>query len=143
MGRMKSNVTNGLRIFSGFTLVLMMVAGHVRAQQTSPSPKPADTKTQSSTSQNSNGDQVGNYDVISSIEFGYRGITVSGDENKYKSDLNYKAGPRLFDTSFLLKAKEGKGGGLFDTFLVTSTGWGADPYGQMRISAARTTCYWF
>ncbi len=140
---MKSNVSNMLRILSGFTLVLFMVAGHIRAQQTSPSPKPADTKTQSSTSQNSNGDQVGNYDVISSIEFGYRGISVDGDENKYKSDLNYKAGPRLFDTSFLLKAKDGKNGGPFDTFLITSTGWGADPYGQMRISAESKKWYRF
>src|SRR6266498_727954 len=143
MDRMKSNVSNMLRILSGFTLVLFMVAGHIRAQQTSPSPKPADTKTQSSTNQNSNGDQVGNYDVISSIEVGYRGISVDGDENKYKSDLNYKAGPRLFDTSFLLKAKDGKNGGPFDTFLITSTGWGADPYGQMRISAESKKWYRF
>ena len=72
------------------------------------------------------GEDAGDYTVISSIEFGYRGLQVVGDLNKYQSDLNYKAGPRLFDTSFLMRSKDGKGG-LFDTLLVTSTGWGADP----------------
>ena len=78
------------------------------------------------------GEDAGDYTIISSIEFGYRGLSVDGDHNKYQSDLNYKAGPRLFDSSFLMKAKDGKGG-LFDTLLVTSTGWGADPNGQLAI----------
>ena len=51
------------------------------------------------------------------------GLRVVGDLNKYQSDLNYKAGPRLFDSSFLMRSKDGKGV-LFDTLLVTSTGWG-------------------
>jgi hypothetical protein len=79
--------------------------------------------------------------VTSSIEFGYRGISVDGDVDKYRSDLNYKAGPRLFDTSFLMRSKDGKG--LFDTMLVTSTGWGADPSGHMRISVENPKWYRF
>jgi hypothetical protein len=79
------------------------------------------------------GEDAGNYTVTSSIEFGYRGQRVDGDVNKYKSDLNYKAGPRLFDSSFYMKSKDGKGD-LFDTMMVTSTGWGADPYGNLRMS---------
>jgi hypothetical protein len=39
-----------------------------------------------------------------------RGLSVDGDHNKYRSDLNYSAGPRLFDTSFLMKAKDGQDG---------------------------------
>jgi len=92
---------------------------------------------------NGNGDALGDYSVISSIEFGYRGLSVDGDHNKYRSDLNYSAGPRLFDTSFLLKARDGRNGGLFDSFLVTSTGWGADPHGQMRISVENPKWYRF
>ena len=76
------------------------------------------------------------------LRFGYRGIRVDGDLNKYKSDLNYKAGPRLFDSSFLMRSKDGKGG-LFDTLLVTSSGWGGDPYGQMRILAEKPKWYRF
>ncbi len=111
---------------------LMAVLVNVQAQQPAASPSPP----------NGN-DSMGDYDVISSMEFGYRGLSVDGDHNKYRSDLNYSAGPRLFDTSFLLKAKDGHDGGLFDSFLVTSTGWGADPYGQMRISVENPKWYRF
>jgi hypothetical protein len=113
---------------------LMAALVSVQAQQPASSPSP----------QSSNGnDSMGDYNVISSLEFGYRGLSVDGDHNKYRSDLNYSAGPRLFDTSFLMKAKDGKDGGLFDSFLVTSTGWGADPYGQMRISVENPKWYRF
>src|SRR6185369_9649786 len=66
-------------------------------------------------------DKMGDYMVIGSLEFGYRGISVDGDHNKFQSDLNYKAGPRVFDSSLLLRSQDGAGG-LFDTLLVTSTG---------------------
>ena len=82
------------------------------------------------------GEDAGDYTVIRSIEFGYRGLSVDGDLNKYQSDLNYKAGPRLFDSTFLMKSKDGKGD-LFDTLLVTSTGWGADPNGNLRVSVEK------
>ena len=111
------------------------------AQQ--PAASPPSSSAPSQTSTNGNGDSIGDYGVISSIEFGYRGLSVDGDHNKYRSDLNYSAGPRLFDTTFLLKAKEGHNGGLFDSLLVTSTGWGADPHGQMRISVENPKWYRF
>jgi hypothetical protein len=89
------------------------------------------------------GDDAGNFVITSTIEFGYRGQRVDGDVNKYKSDLNYKAGPRLFDSTFLMKSKNGGEGELFDTLLVTSTGWGADPSGNMRISVEKPDLYRF
>ncbi|HEX3183774.1 MAG TPA: hypothetical protein VHQ94_03205 [Pyrinomonadaceae bacterium] len=120
---------------------------NLRAQQ--PTATPQATTSPASASSNGNGsngngaDSIGDYGVISSIEFGYRGLSVDGDHNKYRSDLNYSAGPRLFDTSFLMKAKEGHNGGLFDSFLITSTGWGADPNGQMRLSVENPKWYRF
>lgn len=136
---MKRNVAIALRLL-GLALVLVLMAGAATAQQPSPSPKKSDeTKTERSTEA---GEEAGDYIVTSSIEFGYRGISVDGDLNKYKSDLNYKAGPRLFDSSFLMKSKDGKGD-LFDTLLITSTGWGADPNGQMRMSVEKPAWYRF
>jgi len=88
------------------------------------------------------GEDAGGYTIISSLEFGYRGKSIDGDQNKYRSDLNYTAGPRVFDSTFLMKSKEGKGG-LFDTFLVTSTGWGGDPNGQLRVTAENAKWYRF
>jgi len=76
------------------------------------------------------------------LEFGYRGLRVTGDLNKYQSDLNCKAGPRVFDSSFLLRFREDKGD-LFETFLATSTGWGADPQGNVRVSVEQPEWYRF
>jgi hypothetical protein len=112
------------------------------AQQPSPSPAPPKTSTTAPDAPVETGEDAGDYTVISSIEFGYRGLSVDGDLNKYKSDLNYKAGPRLFDSSFLLRSREGKGE-LFETLLASSTGWGADPQGNLRVSVEQPEWYRF
>lgn len=139
---MKNNSTNVLRKLTQLALGLMLLLGVVAAQEpsSSPTPKKADTKSQEPAT--TAGEGSSDYTIISSIEAGYRGISVDGDENKYRSDLNYKAGPRLFDSSFLVRAKEGKGT-VFDTLLVTSTGWVADPYSSMRISVEKPELYRF
>jgi hypothetical protein len=149
MDRMKSNVKNMLRILSGLMLVLVMAAGAAIAEQPTPTPTPTPKKTDAKkagppaeTTSAQTGEDTRDYTITSSIEVGYRGLRVDGNLNKYKSDLNYKAGPRLFDSSFLMRSKDGKGG-LFDTLLVTSSGWGGDPYGQMRILAEKPKWYRF
>jgi hypothetical protein len=106
-----------------------LLASGATAQQPSPSPVQA-------------GDNAGAYTIISTLEFGYRGLAVDGDLNKYQSDLNYRAGARLFDSSFLMRSQDGKTG-LFETALVTTTGWGADPNGQVRITVELPEWYRF
>jgi hypothetical protein len=71
-----------------------------------------------------------------------RGLSVSGNDNKYRSDLNYSSGVRLFDSSFLLRSKDGSGG-PFDEFLVNSSGWGGDPHGYTRVSIEKSGVYRF
>ena len=122
----------------GLTLVVIAALGLAVAQQPSPSPTPP--KTESSDTPAETGEDAGDYTVISSVEFGYRGLRVDGDLNKYQSDLNYKAGPRIFDSSFLLRSKNGNGA-LFETLLVNSTGWGADPQGNLRVSVEQPEWY--
>jgi hypothetical protein len=124
----------------GLVLLLIVTMGLVAAQ--SPSPSPSPKKSDSSDKPPESGENAGDYTVISSLEFGYRGLSVDGDHNKYQSDLNYKAGPRLFDSSFLLRSREGKGT-LFETLLVNSTGWGADPQGNVRASVEQPEWYRF
>jgi hypothetical protein len=141
MGRMKSNTRNMLRILWGAVLVLMLLASLAIAQQPTPTPKKSDAK-KAGPAPTGAGEDAGNYNIIGSIEFGYRGLSVDGNSNKYKSDLNYSAGPRLFDSSFLMRSKDGKGE-LFDTLMVTSTGWGADPQGSLRISVEQPHWYRF
>ena len=120
--------------------MLLMLMPVVSAQQPSPSPKKSEEPATKKPTEA--GEDAGDYIVTSSIEFGYRGLSVDGDHNKYQSDLNYKAGPRLFDSSFMMKAKDGKGQ-LFDTLLVSSSGWGADPQGQLRLSVEKPAWYRF
>ena len=139
MDQMKSKATHVLRVLLGLMTATALAALTATAQQPSPSPqKDADAKTQSSAPKD--GEDAGDYNVTSSIELGYRGLSVGGDHDKYRSDLNYKAGPRLFDTSFLMQGKEGRGAAL-DTLLVTSSGWGADPNGYMRFTAENSSLF--
>jgi hypothetical protein len=144
---MKSKTTSLWAVITrGFVmglLVMASVASVTRAQQPSPSPSPKKSPEAKATSSTVEaGEDSGNYTIISSIEFGYRGLRVDGDLNKYRSDLNYKAGPRLFDSSFFARSKDGKGG-WFDTLLVTTTGFGADPHGNLRISVEKPAWYRF
>jgi len=123
----------------GFLIVLSVTISAV-AQQPASSPTPA-AKTDGD-APTPVGEKAGDYTAIGSVEFGYRGLSVDGDHNKYQSDLNYKAGPRLFDSSFLLRSSNGKGS-LFETFLVNSTGWGADPQGNLRVTVEQPEWYRF
>jgi hypothetical protein len=130
-------------ILAALALSLFVLVSVTGAQQPTPNPSPKkspETKTAKSTVEA--GEDAGDYTIISSLEFGYRGQRVRGDLNKYRSDLNYKAGPRLFDSSFFMRAKDGKGD-LFESLLVTSTGWGSDPYGQVRINVEKPKWYRF
>ncbi len=130
-------------ISTALVLSLLMLASMASAQQTTPSPAPSkspEAKTEPSAVEA--GEDAGDYMIISSFEVGYRGQRVVGDLNKYRSDLNYKAGPRVFDSSFLMRSKDGKGD-LFDTLLVTSTGWGSDPYSNLRVNVEKPEWYRF
>lgn len=138
---MKSTATRMLRGLAGAALCLALAAV-AQAQQPAPGPeKSADAQTRSSAPPQKTEDDS-DYTVTSSVEVGLRGLSVDGDINKYQSDLNYKAGPRLFDSSLLVQAKDGAGG-PFDTLLVTTTGWGSDPNGHFRVSVEKSKWYRF
>lgn len=159
---MKRNTCSLMRMLPGLILVIGLMAGTTMAQSPGSSTTTANTKptatTATSTSETKKdskpkttstdtvptsataGEDAGDYLITSSIEFGYRGIRLGGDRNKFRSDLNLKAGPRLFDSTFLAKSKDGRSG-LFNTLLVTSSGWGADPYGNMRMDIENPKWY--
>jgi len=101
------------------------------AQSPTPSPTPSATSTSS-----------GGDGITSTIELGIRGVHVNGSDNKYRSDLNYRPGFRVFDSSFLIENKEGHGN-FFDSALVTTSGWGGDPTGMFRANIERLGFYRF
>lgn len=113
--------------------LVMLICNIAQAQRPKPSPTPPAPTYQ---------EEIGDYTITSSIELGVRGISVDGSNNKYRSDLNYRPGFRIFDSSFLIKAKKGKGK-LFDNLLVTSSGFSADPDGFTRINVNKISWYRF
>jgi hypothetical protein len=82
------------------------------------------------------------YTVVSSIEFGVRGVGITGNADKYRSDLNYTPGFRIFDSSLMMKSNNGDGL-LFDQLMVNSFGWGTDPNRYLRVSSEKTKLYKF
>jgi hypothetical protein len=102
----------------------------------------ADTSESTSAAAKKKDDPASDYKVISSFEIGVRGKEINGSENKYRSDLNYNSGVRIFDSSFLIKPKDSKGK-VFDSLLVTGSGWSADPNGYTRINMEKTGWYNF
>ena len=111
-----------------FVIACLAISTPSRAQSPSPTP---------STDANN-----GRYNIVSSVEFGGRGLAVNGDTEKYRSDLNYRAGVRIFDSSFLMEDK-GSGAKLFDTAFMSASGWGGDPSGSFRLNMSRTGIYKF
>lgn len=82
------------------------------------------------------------YRVTSVSEFGFRWRRLNGNENQYRSDLNYKQGFRSFDTNLLLESESGKGK-YFDSLLITNSGWGSDPTGYTRVNMDKIGIYKF
>ena len=138
---MKSDIQRVRQVLAGVALSILMCSSAAMAQTASPSPSP-NKATETPTTSSTTGEDAGDYTVTGSVEVGYRGLRVGGDINKYQSDLNYKAGPRVFDSSLLLRSKDGKGS-MFENLLVTSTGWGSDPYSHLRINVEKAKWYRF
>jgi hypothetical protein len=82
------------------------------------------------------------YSITTSIEIGVRGVSVNGNADKYRSDLNYDPGVRVFSSNLLMQSKNNDGR-LFDTLLVNSFGWKGDPSQYMRVNMEKTGLYKF
>lgn len=120
------------------TVSLLFVLG---TQAQTPAPSPSSSGSTTTTTQREPVTFLG-YDLTTSIELGVRGVSVNGNDNKYRSDFNYRPGFRLFDSSFLLENKD-KDSKFIDTFQIISSGWNADPSGFTRISVERAGFYKF
>lgn len=134
--RGRSPIKNNISFLLFALVSLLFAALGAQAQSPSPSPSPSSSITSAPLT------WFGGYNVTSSIEMGVRGVSVGGNNNKYRSDFNYRPGVRLFDSSFFLENKDQKSRAI-DSLLITSSGWNADPSGYTRISAERDGFYRF
>lgn len=86
--------------------------------------------------------EYGNYLVSGFTELGAQFLGTDGNFKKYRSDLNYNRGFRVFNSSFVARSKDNTGL-LFDTLRVNTFGVGRDPNKYLRIEAEKTKWYRF
>jgi hypothetical protein len=113
-------------------LVFLLIAGSVVAQ---PPVAPTNEPTEPS-----RGENVSNYNVLQSFEAGYRWRTVGGDEDMYRSTVNYGDGIRLLSSSLSVQSRDGHGG-LFDQILLNTLGLGNDPYQSAVLRIEKNRLY--
>ncbi|MBK5291758.1 MAG: hypothetical protein JJE04_08805 [Acidobacteriia bacterium] len=86
------------------------------------------------------GEDVRGYNVVNSFETGYRFHTVDGNQDRYRSDVNYGNGIRLLQSNLTVNSKDG-GGRFFDELLLNTQGLGNDPYQFVRFRLQRNKLY--
>lgn len=82
------------------------------------------------------GEDFINYNLVQSYEFGYRFHSVGGNEEKYRSDVNYQNGLRLLSSRFSMNSKDGHGR-FFDELTISVLGLGNDPYQSANVRAQK------
>lgn len=86
------------------------------------------------------GDDFKNYNIVNSFETGYRFLSLSGNQNKYRSDQNFGSGVRLLSSFVGVNSKEGHGL-LFDEFVLSTQGLGGDPYESASLRVQKNRIY--
>jgi len=116
------------KLFFSLSLTLMSAWGQETAAPTPDQPG------------NSNGDTVNKYNIVQSFELGYRWRTSGGDEDMYRSTVNFRDGVRLLSGSLFVKSMEGHGH-WFDEITLTTQGLGNDPYQSAMLRVEKNGMY--
>lgn len=77
-----------------------------------------------------------------SFELGFRQVDVTGNEDKYREDVNYTKGPRLFKLDFNVFPGT-RGDQFFDLLNVSASNLGGDPYEHLSLSLKKYHKYNF
>ncbi|MFQ5722843.1 MAG: hypothetical protein ACE5G6_00010 [Terriglobia bacterium] len=80
----------------------------------------------------------GLYDLSLTLEFGHQQSVVKGNNDVYRSHLNYSDGFRVFN--FNLRG-QGRDGAFLSDFYLQGAGWGGDPSNWLRYGASKDK--WF
>jgi len=93
-------------------------------------------------SDDSKGIDWGDYNVHSSLEFGYRANQVNGNINTYNTFENLGSGVRLFDYTLAMRSLD-HNGFLFDNLSISAFGYGGDPNDVTRLRVEKNKLYDF
>jgi hypothetical protein len=86
------------------------------------------------------GANSGNFNIVQSWEFGYRFATLGGDQDRYRSDVNYRDGLRLLNSNLTVNSKDGHGK-WFDEIVIATQGLGNDPYESATFRVQKNQLY--
>jgi hypothetical protein len=84
----------------------------------------------------------GDYNIHQTIEAGYRGSWINGNQNTYDTFENLGSGLRLFDYSLQMHSLDHKGI-LFDSLTFSNFGYGGDPNDVTRLRIQKNKWYDF
>jgi hypothetical protein len=93
-------------------------------------------------SEESKGINSGDYNIHSSIEFGYRANEINGNKNTYDTFENLGSGVRLFDYTLEMRSID-HNGFLFDNLSFSNFGYGGDPNDVSRLHIDKNKWYEF
>ncbi len=88
------------------------------------------------------GTNSGGYNIQQSIEAGYRGSWINGNQNTYDTFENLGSGIRLFDYTLQMRSLDHQGI-LFDTLTFSNFGYGGDPNDVSRLRIEKYKWYDF
>jgi hypothetical protein len=88
------------------------------------------------------GERASDYNIMNSMETGYRYISTNGNSDEYRSQVNYDGGVRLLASSFSMYSRDGHGK-YFDEFVLTTQGLGNDPYESAVLRVAKNRLFRF
>ena len=86
------------------------------------------------------GEDWNGYNIVNSMELGYRFRTAGGNLDKYRSDVNFGNGIRLLNSSFTMNSKDGHGK-FFDEIVLTTQGLGKDPYESATLRVQKNALF--
>jgi hypothetical protein len=92
--------------------------------------------------QDQEGINEGNYNIKQSVEFGYRWVSNSGDQNTYDTMINLREGFRLLDFSTEMTSLDHHGT-FFDRLFFYNFGYGGDPQNASRLQISKHAWYDF
>jgi hypothetical protein len=112
--------------------LILAVLGALQAQQTiAPTPEAVGV---------ARGGDFANYNIVDSVEIGYRWRLTGGSVGTYRSDVNYGDGIRILATNLSINSKEGHGR-WFDEILLSTSGLGNDPYQTANLRIQKNGLY--
>lgn len=86
------------------------------------------------------GQNTDGYNVVDSVETGYRFAVVNGSVGTYRSDVNYGDGIRLLSSNLSVNSRDGHGR-WFDQIVLTTIGLGNDPYQSVTLRVEKNKLY--